>query len=145
MHVSRLVNTIHFYNFGRYKTVSMHKKNWNFMNAMPAIFRKKTTKELMETAAPLKEIIIKEAVKRTEAEAKEYATLSSQYHKILAFSREFAHFSTIDGDGYRDQKKTRAYFTELCKTMSAENAAKILTVWEGNTWKRIFDLPEESL
>lgn len=123
----------------------MHKKNWNFMNAMPAIFRKKTTKELQETVAPLKEVILKEAVKRTEAEATEYATFSSQYHKLTAYKREFSHFSTIDGDGYRDAKKVKMYFKELCKTMSAENAAKILTVWEDNTWKRIFDLPEETM
>lgn len=123
----------------------MHKNSWNFMNSMPAIFRKKTTKELMATAAPLKEIIQKEAVKRTESEAKEYVKLNSQFYKLLAHSREFSHFSTIDGDGYRDAKKVKIYFMELCKSMSAENAAKVLTVWEDNTWKRIYDLPEESL
>jgi coenzyme F420-reducing hydrogenase alpha subunit len=122
--------------------------NWKYMNSMPALFRRKTSPELEKVN---EEIIAKvkskeyQTVSRSQVEAIDYATKTNHYHKLCQEQYREGHFSTVSGYGYMSAKNARKYYIDLCRTMDAELAARVLTLWQDNKWIQLCDLPDETL
>jgi len=121
---------------------------WNYLNKMPALFRKKTSPDLEKVNEEIiKTVKSKEykAVTRNEAEAREYAVHTNHYHKLTQEKYKDGHFSTVAGYGYMNVKNARMYYIDLCRTMDSELAARVLTLWQDNKWIQLCDLPDETL
>jgi hypothetical protein len=122
--------------------------NWKYMNSMPALFRRKTSPDLEKVN---EEIIAKvkskehKPISRNEAEARKYAVHTNHYHKLTQEKYREGHFSTVAGYGYMSAKNARLYYIDLCRTMDAELAARVLTLWQDNKWIQLCDLPDETL